>query len=992
MQQPHSGPAFKHVDNRNGIDKADPVDLKAAKERIVNLEMQLEALSFHLESLESEIANNESVKAGVINDIQSQKDRVEMELDKERRKNETLIKQVNSMEGFVKEVEELRKGGKVVNSVIKPSTGVKNARLVQELTTKVNTLSSKLETCQKRLNMALKGEKRVEGENKELKAVVTRLEKQVESKSSPVSNVSAVVPKELGQSKNIDDLNNVRSEIRKLELAKTSLANENQDLSLQMEKLHTQMKEKDTEIKTWSTSQNSLQAQISQYEKEREMLIRSLEEFEKETNVVIASVEKVTAERDSLKSLYKQVNSELDKLRQHKSTEDTTSSPLVLQIDKLRQENHELKESEKTLLVQVEALKSDLNAILTRQRENGSLANEAVSALDVELADLKKALQKSCDDQVAKDNKIAELEDEIKSVKVQNRDTLAKCQVDERKAMQLQLEVDKLKLEIRDSKNTKLSVEERIEELQRINVALEKQIKDLKIDSGNTRQFLDEIDKERDQFQADLDSKTEKLAELQDLLTTAQRKHKASEEIAASLKDQVEALTTHLSNSDKECSKLSRELAEALTSCQHWEAQAKQYHIEGQRLSSDLMALTRENQILNGELSETASTRDKYRAELTELELQLNSLNEFVKSKDDEKNELMSNYRKLIADHERLDVAFRGNLEELNHLRMEVVSRDKKLISLERQLDSVTREATQFQIDNNAHSKQSSNLSRALATSERQIKQLEVDKQRLSREVQACRELAHSVDRNKDSLQAQFVQLNLERDRLVHSLEKSANEKHAMEAQLKSAMLKADQLEQLLTSERTKKMETERSSIDIKHSRAEMEMKLKELSENQEIALNSTKRQLKDARKELNAAAGRISHLEAVLAEKDRGLIVLILDLSKTMTDLENNNAEIARLKDRIQTELNTTQSLIKIYGDKQPNAVELRLLGEISNTQRERQYAETQLESAMMPSYSNASIASKETVGNNDQSPFSRRLETVLDTIVQVLIVLILG
>ena len=84
--------------------------------------------------------------------------------------------------------------------------------------------------------------------------------------------------------------------------------------------------------------------------------------------------------------------------------------------------------------------------------------------------------------------------------------------------------------------------------------------------------------------------------------------------------------------------------------------------------------------------------------------------------------------------------------------------------------------------------------------------------------------------------------------------------------------------------------------------------------------------------------------------------------------------------------------SLIKIYGDKQPNAVELRLLGEISNTQRERQYAETQLESAMMPSYSNASIASKETVGNNDQSPFSRRLETVLDTIVQVLIVLILG
>jgi chromosome segregation ATPase len=190
---------------------------------------------------------------------------------------------------------------------------------------------------------------------------------------------------------------------------------------------------------------------------------------------------------------------------------------------------------------------------------------------------------------------------------------------------------------------------------------------------------------------------------------------------------------------------------------------------------------------------------------------------------------------------------------------------------LERQLDSVTRDATQFQIDNNAHLKQSSNLSKALATSERQVKQLEVEKQRLTREAQACRELAHSVDRNKDSLQSQFVQLTLERDRLVHAVEKGVSEKQAIEAQLKSEMLKTDRLEELLNSERTRKMESERSSIDIKHSRAEMEIKLKELSEHQETALNSTKMQLNETRNELTASLVRLTHLEAMMDEKDRG-------------------------------------------------------------------------------------------------------------------------
>lgn len=344
------------------------------------------------------------------------------------------------------------------------------------------------------------------------------------------------------------------------------------------------------------------------------------------------------------------------------------------------------------------------------------------------------------------------------------------------------------------------------------------------------------------------------------------------EAIVGDLRGQVDALTGHLNNSDRECNVLGRQLHESMSSAKGYEEQSQQYHLEAQRLASDLVALTRENQILNGELGECSGLRDRYHGELVECEGQVHSLNELVKGKEEERNELMANYRKLIGEHERLDIAYRTKIEELDHLRMEVVTRDKKIASLDRQLDTVSRDATQFQIDNNAHSKQTSNMSRALATSDRQIKQLEADKLRLGREIQASRDVAHSVDRSKDSLQSQHIQLNLEHDRLLHTFEKNQVEMVALEAQLNSEMLKAERLEQYLNMERTKQMQTERSGIEMKNSQVTVESRLKELTGQQQMALNISKTQLDDARISLAASLERVSRLESLLGQKEGGI------------------------------------------------------------------------------------------------------------------------
>jgi hypothetical protein len=78
--------------------------------------------------------------------------------------------------------------------------------------------------------------------------------------------------------------------------------------------------------------------------------------------------------------------------------------------------------------------------------------------------------------------------------------------------------------------------------------------------------------------------------------------------------------------------------------------------------------------MLNAELSNIVNERDKFLAELSECEKQVHYLDELCRVKDQEKEQLMNSYRKLIGEHERLDVILKGSSDETDNLRL-VISR-----------------------------------------------------------------------------------------------------------------------------------------------------------------------------------------------------------------------------------------------------------------------------------------------------------------------------
>ena len=89
---------------------------------------------------------------------------------------------------------------------------------------------------------------------------------------------------------------------------------------------------------------------------------------------------------------------------------------------------------------------------------------------------------------------------------------------DTKKILQLQLDLEKLRLELRQTSSIKQDAETRLKESESNILAVEKKVSDRDRIIGEQKHLLDEIDKERDSFQRELDSKAEKLLELQGLI------------------------------------------------------------------------------------------------------------------------------------------------------------------------------------------------------------------------------------------------------------------------------------------------------------------------------------------------------------------------------------------------------------------------------------------------------------------------------------------
>lgn len=81
---------------------------------------------------------------------------------------------------------------------------------------------------------------------------------------------------------------------------------------------------------------------------------------------------------------------------------------------------------------------------------------------------------------------------------------------------------------------------------------------------------------------------------------------------------------------------------------------------------------------------------------MTECERQIKYLDELIQQKDTEKDKIKESYRKLIAEHERVDLNCKLFDQEINDSRMEITMRDKKIQQLQRCIEELTNDIARY--------------------------------------------------------------------------------------------------------------------------------------------------------------------------------------------------------------------------------------------------------------------------------------------------------
>lgn len=116
--------------------------------------------------------------------------------------------------------------------------------------------------------------------------------------------------------------------------------------------------------------------------------------------------------------------------------------------------------------------------------------------------------------------------------------------------------------------------------------------------------------------------------------------------------------------------------------------------------------MTGENQLLHSQLEQATTDRDQVRDEIQECERYIQSLEDSINVKDMERENLMTSYRKLITDYEKMDLQSKSSIDDVNNLRMEIIMRDKRILQLNQDMEELTSDISKCKVDLKAYERQ----------------------------------------------------------------------------------------------------------------------------------------------------------------------------------------------------------------------------------------------------------------------------------------------
>ncbi|TPX37474.1 hypothetical protein SmJEL517_g00561 [Synchytrium microbalum] len=992
-------------------------DLTVARQRIEQLEMQVEYLQEHADGLEKELASYESGQQTMLAIKEDERLAMKHELDREKERGDGLLKNLSRLETMLNELQGLKAASprrqnvdsKVSRSKSKDERDKKEhvskipIRQVADLTDKLKSTEALLKSTNHQLS-SLRAEFDMTSQEAEVlrsdlataNATIGQLQNDLQMvRHSPIPHKRPNTPKrariqpDLERDSQMLDEYDI-SEIRIVpDTMKPGLESENEELrqrvhdlesekgkfeadlqglhqelmevqkktfesddrQLQIESLERQIASKNEEVKMLNrrledvesrgalamASQDKLIAELEQVKKERDELVKSLEQFESHLAEVQHGFDTLSSDRDNIAQLYEQATEELRTLRNAHALSVTHPSSPIPPAD-------------------INALRARVELLRAKERSLESKVVELEKSNDILAKDLKAANERVPQSRVAESTAArdaaapsAESERELNGIRAELSDKVQEIERLNSKIGDMEAQRERQNVASQEVKSRLIEAESRLERVQSDLSRAIHERDEQSLRMTEQRRLLTQVDRERDVFQADMDSKAEKIVELQAIVSRMKEDSRRMETEYMALRDQADALASSLNEQDREISSLQRQVESLANERDHFSIEAQRNAEEARNVGSDLVALTKENQVLNGELSEAIAERDHLRNEMVEAERQNNYLEEVARGREQEKDVLMVSYRKLIAEHEKLEGSIRAVNEDGNNMRMEMIMKDKRGQHLQNQLDELTAEAAQLRIDLGSYEKQCSNLTRTLAAAERSVRHLEADKARLLRDVQAARDVALSVDRAKDDFQRQATSSIVEKEHLNGAIRRLEAEKESFESQVRSERLKVERLEHLLAAERTRHLQAQQQALQQAAKDAgkpNLEDQVQQLSQQQTASIAALSRELRELEEDRKTLLAKVADSDRAEHEAQEAYMMM----AEKCTNLEK---DLVEMKERIDNKEQIIEELVAMRTEVDKDAddtsqgksdVERKVEAELEKTKAQLRKYEVQL------------------------------------------------
>ncbi|KAJ3235721.1 hypothetical protein HDU81_000202 [Chytriomyces hyalinus] len=911
--QVHGRPLGVQRDEGAPSEPADSIhQLPLARQRIEQLEMQIEHLQEHIDTLERERAGVTEEKMEFAQGYQDEIRFLKQELEAERSKHLEVLKGMTSLEKKVRdlnvahdrilELEERDHGRYTPAAQTSPAEGREEQfqNEIGELKTRIAELETILQEKNARIGF-------LDGKLKELRAHSPTLRpstQDVRELESKILDFSKQLQEKDRQKAGLErDVANLR---RQLEFAI-----KNTERGAQMEEAY----------KKLISAKEEVERELNLVTREREDLMSVLEKVETQLIDLHETIEQLSSDRDNMSALYKQAHSEIQTLRARANTESASTkpdantqngpsmpSPSVAPIPPQAKSSppqakpsappvtsdpsqdaaiiQHLESRERNLQEEVIKLQSDLKAILYRQREASVHAEETVRQLENELDSVKTDL-------TGKISKIVELEETVTLLKVEVKSKEQTLSEKDRKLDELRGNLSIVEMNLHDCNMQLKEARSKLQETTLKTESLSTQVSNLTSDLAAAtsktiqhRSLLSQLDSERDSMRAALDSKTESLVEMTQTLDTTRASLEKAEKECMHAKSEVGVLEGMRNALDAEVGILQGQVKMVLGERDRYAAELTRVSDNYRNIGTDLAAMTRESQLLNSELSECVRERDRFQAELAECEAQIRYLDSLVRDRDHEKDQAMHAYMKTNAEKDRAELQLQAAAEDISGLRMEVIMRDKRIAQLQREVEDSAADFGKLKLDLGAYEKQCSSLTKALATAERNCRHLETDKQRLLREIGAVRDLAHTFDKNREQLQKEYAAAKLECDRLQKEADKMHVEHENLANEVRSEKLKYERLESILAMERTKKIVVSAPEKDA-------------LLSQQQSSLAMAAQNVANLTEQLHSAQKNVEKLEALSRGHIDELERQQIQIDKLSRDLEESRSRYVRANSR---------------------------------------------------------------------------------------------